>query len=403
MHRLTPTPRLTAVAEPLAPPRDSDVAGQRWWEAPEQYLLDAGREGELIIAKVRVALTAVLIGIPLINLTLAAPQERTHHVIGLAVNGTAFALACGVLWLVKRDRRQPWLPMATSLFDVTLITLAQVIFALQTDPQTVVNSKVTFETYFIALGGTCLRYDKRVALGAGVVAMVQFLATIVWVTHSFPIDTVGLTSVYGRFQWADQYSRLVLLGCATALNVFIVDGIQKQRRLSNADALTGVFNRRFFDDYLQREVARATRAERPLAVAMVDVDLFKQFNDRFGHGPGDQALQRVARTLQLAVRRSDLVARYGGEEFVVILHDSTAQQAMERLEQLRQAVSRKDVLPDRPEPTRVTVSIGVADRPHDGETALEILAEADRRLFAAKEAGRNRVVGPGHAVRGANA
>ncbi|MBK9410509.1 MAG: GGDEF domain-containing protein [Gemmatimonadetes bacterium] len=94
------------------------------------------------------------------------------------------------------------------------------------------------------------------------------------------------------------------------------------------------------------------------------------------------------------MRRSDLVARYGGEEFVVILHDTTAEQALERLEQMRHLVSREDVLPDRAEPTRMTVSIGVADRPHDGETALDIVAEADRRLFAAKEAGRNRVVGP---------
>ncbi|MBK6458223.1 MAG: GGDEF domain-containing protein [Gemmatimonadetes bacterium] len=204
---------------------------------------------------------------------------------------------------------------------------------------------------------------------------------------------VGGASIYGRFQWADQFSRVILLGCATTLNVFIVDGIQQQRKLSNADALTGVFNRRFFDDYLKSEVARAARASRPLAVAMIDVDLFKQFNDRFGHGAGDQALQRVARALQLAVRRSDLVARYG-EEFVVILHDTTAEQALERLEQMRHLVSREDVLPDRAEPTRMTVSIGVADRPHDGETALDIVAEADRRLFAAKEAGRNRVVGP---------
>jgi len=386
---------MTSIAPPtLAHAPASPTTTQRLWEAPEQYLLDAGREGELIIARVRVALTAVLMLIPLLNVAFASVQERRHHLLGLSVNFAAFALALGILWLVSRDRRQPWLPMATSCFDVTLITTAQVIFALQTDPQVVVNSKVTFETYFIALTATCLRYDKRVALGAGVLAMVQFLATIAWVANSFPLDIVGGASIYGRFQWADQFSRVILLGCATTLNVFIVDGIQQQRKLSNADALTGVFNRRFFDDYLKSEVARAARASRPLAVAMIDVDFFKQFNDRFGHGAGDQALQRVARALQLAVRRSDLVARYGGEEFVVILHDTTAEQALERLEQMRHLVSREDVLPDRAEPTRMTVSIGVADRPHDGETALDIVAEADRRLFAAKEAGRNRVVGP---------
>ncbi|MBK9410508.1 MAG: diguanylate cyclase [Gemmatimonadetes bacterium] len=276
---------MTSIAPPtLAHAPASPTTTQRLWEAPEQYLLDAGREGELIIARVRVALTAVLMLIPLLNVAFASLQERRHHLLGLNFN-SPFSVLASIPLMVSRDRRQPWLPMATSCFDVTLITTAQVIFALQTDPQVVVNSKVTFETYFIALTATCLRYDKRVALGAGVLAMVQFLATIAWVANSFPLDIVGGASIYGRFQWADQFSRVILLGCATTLNVFIVDGIQQQRKLSNADALTGVFNRRFFDDYLKSEVARAARASRPLAVAMIDVDLFKQFNDRFARGP----------------------------------------------------------------------------------------------------------------------
>ena len=85
------------------------------------------------------------------------------------MNGTACALSFGVYWLVTRDQRKRWLPMATSLFDVTLVTLAQITFAFVSDPQVVVNSKITFDTYFIALAGTCLRYDKRVALVAGLV------------------------------------------------------------------------------------------------------------------------------------------------------------------------------------------------------------------------------------------
>ncbi|MBK6845373.1 MAG: hypothetical protein IPG88_24275 [Gemmatimonadetes bacterium] len=117
------------------------------------------------------ALTAVLMLIPLLNVAFASLQERRHHLLGLSVNLAAFALALGILWLVSRDRRQPWSRWPRRRFDVTLITTAQVIFALQTDPQVVVNSKVTFETYFIALTATCLRYDKRVALGAGVLAM----------------------------------------------------------------------------------------------------------------------------------------------------------------------------------------------------------------------------------------
>ncbi|MBK8058158.1 MAG: GGDEF domain-containing protein [Gemmatimonadetes bacterium] len=386
---------MTSIAPPtLAHAPASPTTTQRLWEAPERYLLDAGREGELIIARVRVALTAVLMLIPLLNVAFASLQERRHHLLGLSVNLAAFALALGILWLVSRDRRQPWLPMATSCFDVTLITTAQVIFALQTDPQVVVNSKVTFETYFIALTATCLRYDKRVALGAGVLAMLQFLATIAWVANSFPLDMVGGVSIYGRFQWADQLSRVILLGCATTLNVFIVDGIQQQRKLSNADALTGVFNRRFFDDYLKSEVARAARASRPLAVAMIDVDLFKQFNDRFGHGAGDPgaAAGRTRAAARGASQRPRGALRGGGVRRDPARHHRRAGARTPGADAAPRVARGR---PPRPRgAARMTVSIGVADRPHDGETALDIVAEADRRLFAAKEAGRNRVVGP---------
>ena len=255
------------------------------------------------------------------------------------------------------------------------------------------NSKITFDVYFVALAGTCLRYDKRVALVAGLVAILQFLGTIAWVANSFELNTVAGMAMYGRFQWSDQISRVVILAAATVLNVYIVDGIQKQKRLSNADPLTGVFNRRFFDDYLRNEFARASRHHAALSVAMIDVDHFKQFNDRYGHAAGDQALCQVARSLESAIRQSDLIARYGGEEFVVILRDSSADHAMERVEFIRRTIAseRLNVGGDAP---YITVSAGVANWPADGQTPKQLLAEADRRMSEAKQAGRNCVVGP---------
>lgn len=368
-------------------------SGARFWDAPEQFLLDAGMEGEILIARVRIALTSILLLIPVANLLWAAPDERIQHIAGLGVTGCASLLSLGVYWMVTRDRRQRWLPLATSCFDITLVTIAQIIFAFVTDPQVVVNSKITFDTYFIALAGTCLRYDKRVALIAGLLTMAEFVGTILFVSHYFTLDVVGTTTPYGRFQWSDQISRLVLLGTATALNVYIVQGIQKQRKLSNADALTGVFNRRFFDDYVQSEVARATRYKAPLSVAMLDVDFFKQFNDRYGHAAGDRVLRTVARAIERGLRRSDLVARYGGEEFVVILREANAAQAFDIVEQLRIEIARESLLPEEPNDPRVTVSAGVATWPADGRSPSELLALADRRLFEAKESGRNRVVG----------
>jgi two-component system, cell cycle response regulator len=368
-----------------------------FWDEPEQFLLDAGKEGELLIARIRVALTAALLLVPVANLFLASPTERRQHVAGFFVTLTACLLSTAAYVMVARDKRQRWLPLATSFFDVSLITVAQLIYAFVQDPMVVVNSKVTFDTYFIALAGTCLRYDKRVALLAGLMAIAQFSATIGFVSTTFPLDAVGGVSPYGRFQWSDQISRLVLLGTATALNVYIVAGIQNQRRLSNADPLTGAFNRRFFDDYLPNELARASRYGAAVTLAMIDVDHFKQFNDRYGHAAGDRALRHLAQALERALRRSDLVARYGGEEFVVILRESTAQQAFERMEHIRQSIAQESLTIDVAAgslTTSVTISVGVASWPNDGITASALLAEADRRLFEAKAAGRNRVVGP---------
>ncbi|MEO7965410.1 MAG: GGDEF domain-containing protein, partial [Gemmatimonadaceae bacterium] len=367
--------------------------GARFWDAPEQFLLDAGMEGEKLIARARIALSSLLLLIPINNLLLAAADERLQHVAGLLVTGCACLLSIGVYWMVTRDRRERWLPLATSCFDVTLITTAQIIFAFVAGPQVVVNSKITFDTYFIALAGTCLRFDKRVALLAGVMAILQFCGTIFFVSHHFTLDMVGTVSPYGRFQWADQVSHVVLLATFTALNVYIVQGIQKQRKLSNADSLTGVFNRRFFDDYVQSELARAARYNGSLSVAMVDIDFFKQFNDHHGHAAGDRALQLTAQVIERGLRRSDLVARYGGEEFVIILHEANARQAFDCVEQVRVSVSKQALLSEEQDDPRVTVSAGVATWPADGRSVEELLAMADRRLFVAKGAGRNCVVG----------
>ena len=117
-----------------------------------------------------------------------------------------------------------------------------------------------------------------------------------------------------------------------------------------------------------------TAKDAPFAVAMVDVDHFKQFNDRYGHATGDRALRYVARVLQRAVRRSDLVARYGGEEFVVVLRETGAAEALERVQEIRRAVEAEPLVVARGTgPANVTVSIGVASWPADGRVTTGLL------------------------------
>lgn len=379
---------------PVPVPRTFGQRFRAFWHRPDDFLIDAGKAGELVIARIRLAVTLILLLIPLGNLATAPLAERETHLTGLLVTVFAVGIAVLVYLLVARDRRQAWLPLATSVLDVTLISTALLIFGFRVDPLQSVNSLVTFDTYFLAIAATCLRYDRRVALLAGMTAVLQYAIIVGIVAATLGPDS-GDTARYGQFGWSDQISRMINLSLATAIAVYIVRAMQRQRELSTSDSLTGVFNRRFFDDYFANELERASRYRTPFAVAMIDVDHFKQFNDTYGHAVGDRALRAVARALQRAIRRSDLVARYGGEEFIAVFRETGAEQAFERVEGIRQAIETEPLPVARASgPARVTVSAGVASWPEDGLTAEELIGRADARMFEAKNAGRNRVIGP---------
>ena len=165
--------------------------------------------------------------------------------------------------------------------------------------------------------------------------------------------------------------------------------------LAYLDGLTGVANRRRFDEYAGLEWRRARRHGRPVSVLMVDVDEFKHLNDRYGHQAGDACLQEVAAVLgRLVNRPADLLARYGGEEFVCILPETPADGALALAERMRAAVEELGIVHEGAAAGRVTVSIGLATAVVVAATSLEdTLAVADRNLYRAKAAGRNRVSG----------
>jgi two-component system, cell cycle response regulator len=364
------------------------------WAEPDAFMLDAGTTAELMIARVRLVLTIVLLAVPVINLAIARPEERITHLTGLAVTMFAVLVALVAYQVVQQGHRQPWLPLATSLMDVTLVSSALIGYSFIGDPHQTVNSKVTFETYFLAIAATCLRYDVRVSVIAGGVAILEYIGIVALVVGLNDLDSPSYSPwVYGRFFWSDQVSRVVLLGLHTMLCTGIVLRLQRQRRISNSDRLTGLFNRAYLEDFLASEVRRSGRYARHFAVAMVDIDRFKNFNDTWGHAAGDQALKKVSETLLRGVRRSDLVARYGGEEMVLVMPETTLYAARKRLEAIREAVAAEPMqVPKRSESVRVTVSAGVAFWPDDGRDPDDLLHVADQRMFHAKALGRNRVV-----------
>ncbi|RUY27618.1 diguanylate cyclase, partial [Mesorhizobium sp. M7A.F.Ca.CA.001.13.2.1] len=161
-------------------------------------------------------------------------------------------------------------------------------------------------------------------------------------------------------------------------------------RLTRIDGLTGLGNRRYFDEYLAAEWKRAFRAQSPLSLLMIDADNFKRYNDTYGHMAGDEVLKQIARVIQSGSGRStDLAARYGGEEFVVVLVDTLLEQSSAIAERLVQGVRELNI-PHGPD--RVTISVGVATAvPTADETPNDFVNAADLALFRAKSGGRNRV------------
>jgi diguanylate cyclase (GGDEF)-like protein len=158
------------------------------------------------------------------------------------------------------------------------------------------------------------------------------------------------------------------------------------------DPLTGVYNRGFFDEMLNAQLAIARRSGAPLTVMMVDVDHFKRVNDTYGHSEGDRALRVIAQTLAGAARTSDMVCRYGGEEFCLILPgtslDAATQLAARIREEVPAACAREAIAGGQ----RLSVTIGLAASPRDGADADTVMRNADRRLYRGKEEGRDRVV-----------
>ena len=162
--------------------------------------------------------------------------------------------------------------------------------------------------------------------------------------------------------------------------------------LATTDPLTGLANRRKLDQTLEQEWRRAQRSGKPLSLIMFDIDHFKNFNDTYGHQDGDEALKRVARTIQQCMHRStDLAARYGGEEFAVVLSDTDASGAYNLAQSIRQAVEQLEPL--TPSHRRLTTSMGVSTRQvKPGDQLAGLINSADQALYQAKKAGRNCVI-----------
>ncbi len=177
-----------------------------------------------------------------------------------------------------------------------------------------------------------------------------------------------------------------------ALAISNINLRESLRQQSIRDPLTGMFNRRYMEESLEREISRAARAGRPLAVIMIDIDHFKHFNDMSGHAAGDAVLRELGALLRSEVREADIACRYGGEEFALIMPDASVEIALKRADKLREDVKRLDVRHGGRLLGPINISLGVAEFPRHGPTGDAVLKMADVALYRAKQAGRDRAV-----------
>jgi len=195
----------------------------------------------------------------------------------------------------------------------------------------------------------------------------------------------GSAALESKLQLAAALGEAISLALS---NLKLRDTLRQQ---SIRDPLTGLYNRRFLEEYLVHERVRSTRKNRPLSVIMLDIDHFKRFNDTFGHDAGDAILRRMGLLLQGNVRGSDIACRIGGEEFALLLPEAPLPIAFQRAENILDTVRRLQIKHRGQVLGAITVSLGVASFPKHGETPEALIRAADRALYQAKESGRNKL------------
>lgn len=182
------------------------------------------------------------------------------------------------------------------------------------------------------------------------------------------------------------FSELTALAFA---NVRLRENLRYQ---SMRDPLTGLYNRRYLEDFLLKQIHQSERTKSPIALLMLDLDHFKKINDTYGHDAGDVALKELGKILQEDIRVGDIAARYGGEEFIVAFYNTDEETSKARAEHIRQAVSRLQIKYGAQHVGPITISIGLALYPTHGRTAMELIEAADKALYFAKAHERNKVV-----------
>jgi diguanylate cyclase (GGDEF)-like protein len=203
-------------------------------------------------------------------------------------------------------------------------------------------------------------------------------------------DTLGLLLIKGLIA-GDLHKVIRNISEQIALAISNLKLQQRLLNLSIRDPLTGLFNRRYLEETIEREFSRARREKQPVSVLALDIDHFKRFNDTMGHEAGDSVLVQFAKVMLASIRKDDIACRSGGEEFILLLPQTTAEMALQRARNICEATHAMQNEKGKDSFGSVTVSIGVATFPADGDSPKQVIARADKALYEAKNNGRDQV------------
>lgn len=347
-------------------------------------------QGEHRVARSRLVLVGSLTVVSAI--VLVREPGNFEFWRGLPISIACTVVAFGVFLATRSGTSSPNFAAATSIGDVSLVSFLHVMALLQEAPSAAVNGRVIFPLYFVALVGTCVRFDGRLPIVAGATAVLQYAGVVWWSQSVWPTTPTRDVEVYGAFDVGVQLQRMATLAIFAYICTNIATWALQLRTSATRDELTGLTNRRAFEERLQTELLLSSRREEPLSVAMLDVDHFKRVNDQHGHHAGDEALRAVAALIRQTVRRTDLAARWGGEEFAIAFPAVSTADAALSVERLRAQLESTIIPLPAAQTTQLTISAGLASSPRDGADVVSLVRAADSRLLNAKRAGRNRLV-----------
>ena len=308
--------------------------------------------------------------------TTVLPRSPQVDIAGAWVLVLCAAVTSAVFWL-GRDTLPFWALFVGIVVGTVLITLGVFVNGERDGGAAAVNEiyyvwPVVFAAYY---------FSVRVLVIELALAAVLYAIVLV----ALDPGPIGVT------RWLIVVTMLMGVGgLISRLQSTVQELVDRLSETARRDPLTGLLNRRGFEERLGAELARARRNGRPVALILGDLDDFKSVNDRLGHPAGDAVLLRVAEILEVAGRRGDTVARMGGEEFVFIVSDADAEEAYELAERARLEIAHAFAN----EPVKLTISCGAVSFPADGTTAETLMGAADQALYAAKHGGRNRTEQP---------